>query len=130
VKAVIWAHNGHLGDSSAAHRGEITVGKLIRDHWGMNRTANIGFTSYDGSVSAFDNWGYLCDFKRVNPGMQGSVEELFHNALQHIPNHDGKFLMIFRTTESDKDLAEQSVIEHLGTNNYLERAIGVIYSND
>jgi erythromycin esterase-like protein len=132
AKTVIWAHNSHLGDSRHTYkhtRGELTVGKLIREHWGLQRTVNIGFTTYDGSVTATDEWGQPCTFKKVNPGMTDSVEELFHNALRYEPSKftDGQFLLVFRSTGSNKDKAESSVIEQLGTHSYLERAIGVIY---
>jgi erythromycin esterase-like protein len=132
AKTVIWAHNSHLGDSRYTHkhsRGELTVGRLIREHWGLQRTVNIGFTTFDGSVTATDEWGLPCTFKKVNPGMTNSVEELFHNALGQASSRfpDGKFLLVFRTTGSSRDKAEDSVIEQLGTHSYLERAIGVIY---
>jgi erythromycin esterase-like protein len=131
AKSIIWAHNSHLGDSRHTHkqsRGELTVGRLIREHWGMNRTTNIGFTTYDGFVTATDEWGLPCTYKKVNQGMNGSVEELFHNALLTSPHADaGQFMITFRATGSPAGLADNAVIQELGLNNYLERAIGVIY---
>jgi erythromycin esterase-like protein len=59
-KAVIWAHNSHLGDASQTEnkrRGKINIGQLTREHYGLNKTFNIGFTTYTGSVTAADNWG-------------------------------------------------------------------------
>jgi len=115
AKAIIWAHNSHLGDSRHTHkqsRGELTVGRLIREHWGMNRTTNIGFTTYDGFVTATDEWGLPCTYKKVNQGMNGSVEELFHKALLTSPHaRAGQFMITFRTTGSNAELADKTVIQ-------------------
>jgi len=131
AKTIIWAHNSHLGDSRHTYkqsRGELTVGRLIREHWGMERTTNIGFTNYDGFVTATDEWGIPCTYKKVNRGLNGSVEELFHEALLASPHAEsGQFLITFRATGSKKDVASSEVIAQLGQSNYLERAIGVIY---
>jgi erythromycin esterase-like protein len=134
-KAIIWAHNSHVGDSRYTHkqiRGEVTIGKLIREHWGLNKTANIGFTTYNGFVTAADEWGIPCRYKKVNDGMKGSIEEVFHKAVQRSRDRftDGEFMLIFRSTESKNFLSDQSVIDDLGKHGYLERAIGVIYRPD
>jgi len=101
---------------------------LIREHWGSKRTANIGFTTYDGFVTATDEWGLPCTYKKVNKGLNGSVEELFHDALLASPHKEaGQFLITFRSTGSKSSLADKEVIAQLGQNSYLERAIGVIY---
>jgi len=130
-KTIIWAHNSHLGDSRHTYkqsRGELTVGRLIREHWGSERTANIGFTTYDGFVTATDEWGLPCTYKKVNKGLNGSVEELFHDALLASPHKEaGQFLITFRSTGPKSSLADKEVIAQLGQNSYLERAIGVIY---
>jgi len=134
-KTIIWAHNSHLGDSRYTHkqtRGELTVGRLIREHWGMDKTVNIGFTTNDGYVTASDDWGLPCKYKKVNPGMKGSIEEVFHQAAVSSPDRffNGNFMITFRSTSSKQNLAEASVIEDLGKHAYLERAIGVIYRPD
>jgi erythromycin esterase-like protein len=132
AKVVIWAHNSHLGNckyTDMHDQGEINVGQLLKEHFGPQRAMNIGFTTYDGSVTATDEWGYPCSFKKVNPGMKDSIEELFHKAVQHMPEkfEDGQFLLTFRSTGSATDVAESSLVEDLGSQKYEERAIGVIY---
>jgi erythromycin esterase-like protein len=132
VKTVIWAHNSHLGNSRYTDmhdQGEINVGQLLKTHFGPQRAMNIGFTTYDGSVTATNEWGNPCSFKKVNPGMKGSVEELFHKAVQRSPEkfEDGQFLLMFRSTGLETNVAESSLIDDLGNQKYEERAIGVIY---
>jgi len=127
AKTIIWAHNSHLGDSSYTHKGDITVGHLIRKHWGMSRVMNIGFTTNNGFVTASDEWGIPCTYKKVNEGMEGSIEQLFHKSAQLEQFRDGNFMIVFRSTNSEKHVADKSVIEELGKHSYLERAIGVIY---
>ena len=113
-KAVIWAHNSHLGDARATdmgQRGELNVGQLVRERHGRDAVL-VGFSTYIGTVTAASDWGGVAERKRVRPGMEGSVEELFHDV--EIP----KFLL---TIKSNRSLtrALQSPL--------LERAIGVIY---
>lgn len=132
AKTIIWAHNSHVGDSRHTHkqnRGEITVGYLIREHWGLNKTVNIGFTTNNGFVTASDEWDSPCTYKKVNNGMNGSIEELLHKAVHLTPGQfmNGELMVMFRSTASIKNLANPSVTEDLGKHFYLERAIGVIY---
>ena len=53
-KAVIWAHNSHLGDSAATEmssRGEFNIGHLCRKEFG-NEVYSIGFGTDHGTVAA------------------------------------------------------------------------------
>ena len=59
AKVVVWEHNSHVGDARATamgERGELNVGQLARQRYG-DRAALIGFTTYDGEVTAADDWG-------------------------------------------------------------------------
>src|SRR5437899_6695701 len=50
-KAIIWAHNSHLGDARATemtHYGEVNVGQLIRERFGHDSEL-IGFTTHHGT---------------------------------------------------------------------------------
>ena len=52
-KAIVWAHNSHLGDARAtemSERGELNVGQLIRERF-ENEAVLIGFTTHEGSVT-------------------------------------------------------------------------------
>jgi erythromycin esterase-like protein len=116
-KAVVWAHNSHLGDARATQmgeRGELNVGQLVRERHGRE-CVNVGFITYTGTVTAASDWGAIAERKHVRPGMEDSYEALFHEA--NIPN----FLLVIRRN--------RKMVEHLKTP-HLERAIGVIYRPD
>jgi len=115
TKAVVWAHNSHLGDARATQMGrggEVNVGQLCRERWGKD-VFNVGFTTHDGIVAAASGWGAPVEFKRVNPSLPESYERVFHDT--GIP----AFMLLF--DESPR------AVEAL-TPERLERAIGVIYA--
>ena len=79
-KAIIWAHNFHLGDARAtemSQHGELNVGQLIRDRFG-EQAVLIGFSTHHGTVTAASDWGAIAERKNVRPALAGSYEELFH----------------------------------------------------
>jgi len=124
-KAVVWAHNSHLGDAGAtdsAARGETNVGELVRKNWNLEQTFNIGFTTHTGTVSAADNWDENVRFKKVRPGMANSYELLFHQV--EIPN----FNLVFRS--NDRKVPTDEELNRELAKKRLERAIGVIYRPD
>src|SRR5690606_10178325 len=54
ARAVVWAHNSHLGDAAATamkRRGEINVGHLCRQHFGDDAYL-VGFGTHTGTVAA------------------------------------------------------------------------------
>jgi erythromycin esterase-like protein len=113
-KVVLWEHNSHLGDARAtqmSEEGEINVGQLIRERYGTH-TVSVGFTTYQGTVTAASAWDGATERKRVRPALPSSYEALLHE--MGIP----KFLL---TWEDDARLRE------LFNERRLERAIGVIY---
>jgi erythromycin esterase-like protein len=114
AKIIVWAHNSHLGDARAtqmSERGELNLGQLVREHFGKE-AVSIGFTTYDGTVTAASDWDGPAERKHVRPAHPESYESLFHEV--DVPN----FFLDFR---EDGDLASHLRSERL------ERAIGVIY---
>jgi len=80
TKVVIWAHNSHIGDARATSmgvRGELNVGQLARQRYG-NECVLVGFSTYDGRVTAASNWGDPPQRKHVRPALPGSYEALLH----------------------------------------------------
>jgi erythromycin esterase-like protein len=80
AKIVVWAHNAHVGDAratEAACRGEINLGRLVRERHGTDCRL-IGLTTYTGTVTAADHWGGPAERKWLRPALSDSVEELFH----------------------------------------------------
>ncbi len=114
TRAVVWAHNTHVGDARATEmgdQGELNVGQLARARWGRE-AYNVGFTTYSGSVTAASGWDAPVERKEVRPGLPGGYEALFHEV------GPGSFLLPLR---DDGALGRE-----LGSSR-LERAIGVIY---
>jgi erythromycin esterase-like protein len=115
-KVVVWAHNSHLGDARATEmssRGEWNVGQLVREKFG-DQSVNIGFTTFMGTVTATSDWDESAQLKRVNQGMPGSIEKLFHDAA---------------IADFFLDMTAPDVADALG-GRLLERAIGVVYRPD
>ncbi|MBS2129110.1 erythromycin esterase family protein [Burkholderia thailandensis] len=111
-RAVVWAHNSHVGDARATEmylRGEWTLGQLVREALG-ERALSIGFTAYTGHVSAASHWDGDVEQKWMRPALPGSYEHLFHAT-----GLDRFFLPL-----------RETVAQPLGEA-LLERAIGVIY---
>jgi erythromycin esterase-like protein len=77
---VVWAHNSHLGDARATEMGrwgELNLGQLVRErHPGQSLL--VGFSTYQGTVTAASDWGGRAERKRVRPGLEGSWEAYFH----------------------------------------------------
>ena len=112
-KAIVWAHNSHLGDARAtemSQRGEINVGQLIRERF-PGEAVLIGFTTHRGTVTAAADWDQPAEKKRVRPALAESVEDFFHRT------GSPRFWLNLRDRELRKLLAQPR----------LERAIGVIY---
>jgi erythromycin esterase len=81
AKAVVWAHNTHVGDARAtdmAAAGMTNLGQLVRErHDG--EAVLIGFGSHRGTVVAADRWGEQARVMRVPHARPGSVEALLHD---------------------------------------------------
>jgi erythromycin esterase-like protein len=115
ARLVVWEHNSHVGDARATEMGaagELNVGQLARSRW-PGECVLVGFTTYDGRVTAAFEWGAHAERKIVRPAIVESYEDLFH----------GTGLSSFVLLLGDQ------VREALGPAR-LERAIGVIYRPD
>ncbi|WP_338103918.1 protein-L-isoaspartate(D-aspartate) O-methyltransferase [Pseudopontixanthobacter vadosimaris] len=83
AKAVVWAHNSHIGDARAAEmgklRGEHNIGQLARERWGED-VALIGFGTHAGTVSAASDWDGERETKVVKPSRRDSFERICHDS--------------------------------------------------
>jgi protein-L-isoaspartate(D-aspartate) O-methyltransferase len=83
AKAVVWAHNSHIGDARYTEMGvsrdELNIGQLCRERFG-DRAALIGFGTHAGTVAAASDWGGEMEIKTVRPSRQDSYERLCHDA--------------------------------------------------
>jgi erythromycin esterase-like protein len=115
-RALVWAHNSHVGDSDATDmsaRGEYNVGRLCREAFGAS-AYSIGFGTHAGSVAAASDWDGPMEIKRVQPSVPDSYEALFHAA------GGTQWLLPLRSPIAP------GVVSPLAAP-LLERAIGVIY---
>ena len=113
ARAVVWAHNSHLGDARAtsmATRGELNLGQLARQRFG-DACCAIGMTTHDGEVTAAHEWEEPAALRVVQPSLPGSYERLFHDTGL------GAFVLRLSTPDLARALAGPR----------LERAIGVLY---
>jgi len=129
-KAVIWAHNSHVGDASTtevASIGELNIGQLARQNFGKKDSFIVGFSTYSGTVTAANDWDEPPKVFQVKPGMKGSYEELFHNAAVENRLHD--YMLLFKNNNPETPLqyvADPQLVAELAKTR-LERAIGVVY---
>ncbi len=83
IRCVVWAHNSHVGDERASaiaeHRGQINLGQLVREEFGLSKTYIIGFSTYQGTVLAARHWDTPGRVFELNKGVDGSVEALLHS---------------------------------------------------
>jgi erythromycin esterase-like protein len=118
AKAVVWAHNSHIGDARhtdmGMHRDELNLGQLCRQAWG-DAVRLIGFGTHGGTVAAAEDWDAPMQVKRVNPSRPDSYEILAHDS------GVARFLLDLRPERPVRDglMAPR-----------LERFIGVIYRPD
>ena len=114
AKIVVWEHNSHIGDARATEvggLGEWNVGELARKAY-PGQTCLIGFSTYDGHVTAASEWDGPAERKRVRPALHGSYEELLHHV--GLPRY---YL----------NLRDDTPVRRLMLERRLERAIGVLY---
>jgi erythromycin esterase-like protein len=114
AKAVVWAHNSHLGDAretEMGERGEWNVGQLAREKYGA-RVFSIGFTTHTGTVTAARDWGAIAERRHVRRALAQSYEDFFHHS------EPENFWIDLRERNDATDLLRER---------RLQRAIGVIY---
>lgn len=116
ARAVVWAHNSHVGNASATEmgtRGEVNIGQLARKHFGADAFL-IGFGTHSGTVAAASNWDEPVQIMSVRPSHEDSYERLCHDSRIRA------FLLHLREPD-EPDVRRALLTPHL------ERAIGVIY---
>jgi protein-L-isoaspartate(D-aspartate) O-methyltransferase len=116
ARAVVWAHNSHIGDAKhtemGALRDELNIGQLCREHFGAENVALIGMGTHSGTVAAATDWDGDMEVKRVNPSRPDSYERLFHDT--------GMPRLLL-------DMSQDSAAARGLKRQRLERFIGVIY---
>ncbi|MFC4294380.1 erythromycin esterase family protein [Novosphingobium tardum] len=116
AKAVVWAHNSHIGNAAATAmgwQGEFNIGELCRMAHG-NEAVLIGFGTNRGHVAAASDWDGDMAIKAVRPAREDSYEHAF------------RLTGLARTLTDWRSPGREAVVEAL-REPLLERAIGVIY---
>jgi len=114
-KAIVWAHNTHIGDARATDmRFEDlhNLGELARKEYGEDAVRLIGFGSYEGTVIAARRWGTAAQ-QMIVPSAKG---ESWEDILNETGIQNGYLLMADIKGERLLDFE----IRH--------RAIGVVYN--
>jgi protein-L-isoaspartate(D-aspartate) O-methyltransferase len=120
-KAVVWAHNSHIGNAAHTEMGqvreELNIGQLVKERFGDDARL-IGFGTHSGTVAAATDWDEPMEVKDVRPSLPESYERLCHDS--GVP----RFLLDLR-----EGVAHDAVVEAL-LEPRLERFIGVVYRPD
>ena len=119
AKAIVWAHNSHIGNAAATSmgwEGEFNIGELCRTAYGDGMIA-IGFGTDHGTVAAASDWDSPMELKKVLPAREGSYERLFC--------HAGRARSL-----TDWRASSRAELRNALSTPHLERAIGVVYRPD
>lgn len=118
AKAIVWAHNTHIGDYRATDMvdaGYVNIGGLARQSYGKENVALVGFGTYEGKVLASRAWGGVEEIMTVPPAVESSYEYQFHRAA--VQAGAQQFFLLFNQ-------------EHPQFANRMgHRAIGVVYDS-
>lgn len=122
-KAIVWAHNSHVGDarftSMGIRRSEVNIGQLCRERLGRENVAILGCCTHTGTVAAAHEWDDDMEVMSVRPSRGDSWEIVAHDT--GVPS----FLLDLR-----RDRIDPALRTALAAENRLERFIGVIYRPD
>ena len=116
ARAVVWAHNSHIGNAAATAmgwQGEFNIGELCRKAYGGDAVL-VGFGTDRGTVAAASDWDEPMEVKDVRPARPDSHERIFRDAGL------GRFLTDWRENG-------QAELKEALSRPRLERAIGVVY---
>ncbi len=116
AKAVVWAHNSHIGNAAATEmgwQGQFNIGQLCRSALGKN-VVLIGMSTDRGQVAAADDWDGDMLIKDIRPSRSDSWEYQFVEA--------GVPASLTDWRDSTRKDLRRALARPL-----LERAIGVIY---
>jgi len=116
ARAVVWAHNSHLGDASATEmsaRGELNLGYLCRQRYG-DAACLIGFGTDRGTVAAARAWDEPMTVMTLRPAHPESYERLCRESGVEA------FFLHLREPSREEVRSELAAAR-------LERAVGVVY---
>jgi erythromycin esterase len=113
-KAIVWAHNTHIGDARAtdmARDGMVNLGQLVREEYGEENACLVGFGTHHGTVIAGQAWDAPMEVMGVPDAVEGSWEDVLYQT-----GRADFFLLLGETRGSKRFEQERG-----------QRAIGVVY---
>jgi len=86
-KVVVWAHNSHVGDSTACPTGGAdfernetwSLGQMVRNVLQPDETWIVGFYTFQGSVFAAHQWGERGKATTLRPALDHTLEKSLHD---------------------------------------------------
>jgi erythromycin esterase-like protein len=114
AKGIVWEHNTHIGDARAtdmSRQGMVNIGELAREQYGEQNVYLAGFSTYQGTVIAGEEWGAPMEEMEVPKAKSGSIE-----ASLHAESNKNRYLIM----KEETDETYFTKIPH--------RAIGVVYN--
>jgi erythromycin esterase len=115
ARAVVWAHNTHVGDAQAtdqSRHGQVTLGELARQRFGTDDVVLVGFGSSRGQVLAGRGWGVPGEVMELPPARPGSLDDILHESVPP------RALLVAPPFRGRPDL----LVDELA-----QRAVGVVY---
>ncbi len=115
AKAIVWAHNTHVGDARATSmidNNSLNLGQLLREEHGENKVYIVGFGTNSGTVRAGLAWGEPGRTLIIPQAQPGSLEE-------YLARLDNNNFIVLLDQKNLPDLFKKP-IGH--------RAIGVVYN--
>ncbi len=114
-KVIIWAHNSHVGDALATamkDENELSLGQLLREHYGKKNVFLLGSLTNRGTVTSAAEWNGVSGCMTLPKAVNNSYSELFNRV--NIP----RFLVELRKNQQLSGLLNKP---------RNQRFVGVVY---
>jgi erythromycin esterase len=140
AKAIVWAHNTHIGDARATDMSKdnmINLGQLVRERKSSsskNNTVLVGFGTYNGSVIAAKRWGDKMEEMKVPPAISESWDYILHNikidsTIASSYTNNNKLIIFSRDDEDINNKINENSNNKIDNGKWRDqRAIGVVYN--
>lgn len=115
AKAVVWAHNTHVGDYHACDLGDqglLSFGGLAREKYGSENVSLVGLGTYEGEVLAAKAWEGEPQLFHLSRALGSTYDDYLHKACREL-ECPGLYLMMH---------GEPALAKRKGL-----RSIGVVY---
>lgn len=133
-KAIVWAHNTHVGDArftDMSFSGMTNIGQMMRERNGIRNTVLIGFSTYEGTVIAAEEWGAKMEIMNVPAAREGSWDYMLHHEYGDSKNSLKNRLVVFERNDDINTILESKKDDFLYDERFEnrgQRAIGVVYN--